>query len=73
MTNEVVGCRKCGKPMPAERLEFGYPDCMGCTPQAKPKGVMVYSHKTGGVLDITTDEGVFQALKGSADDGVERL
>lgn len=70
---DEVGCEKCKKAMPAERLELGLKTCMECSPKGRPKGVMVYSHKTGGVLDITDNEEVFRQLRGSADDGVESL
>lgn len=67
-----VGCSKCGKPMPAERLELGLSKCKDCSPKGKPKGIMVYGHKTGGVLE-TVDEQVFKEMKGSSDDKVESL
>lgn len=69
----LVGCTKCGKPMPAERLELGLSKCKECSPQGRPKGVMVYDDKAGGTLRVTDDEETFKALKGSADDGLERL
>lgn len=72
MGNEV-GCLKCGRPMPAERLELGFPNCKDCTPQGKPKGIMVYSHKTAGVLETVSNEEVFQRMKSSANDSLERL
>ena len=61
-----VGCQKCGKPMPAERLDFGFDRCSACTPQNKPKAVIVYSHKTAGVAEIVSDE-VFEQMKHSSD------
>lgn len=70
---ELTGCLKCGKPMPSERAELGLMSCKECTPQGKPKGVMVYSDKAGGALEVTDDEGIFQALKRAADDHVESL
>jgi len=70
--SEEVGCSKCGKPMPAERLEFGLHKCSACTPQSKPKGVMIYDHKTGGVLETTSDE-VFEEMKKSNDERLESL
>ena len=70
---EETGCAKCGKPMPAERAELGLMACKECTPQGKPKGIMVYSHKTGGMLEVTNDEEVFQRIKKAADDRVESL
>jgi hypothetical protein len=59
--------------MPAERLELGLETCMECSPKGKPRGVMVYSHKTGGVLEITESEEAFQELKRSADSGLGSL
>lgn len=59
--------------MPIERLEFGLLNCKTCTPQKKPKGIMSYSHKTGGVLITTDDDEEFRRLRGSADDSVESL
>jgi hypothetical protein len=70
---DMIGCLKCGKPMPAERAELGLHRCSACTPQSKPKGVMVYSHKTGGFLETTDNEEVFRSLRGSADESLESL
>jgi ribosomal protein L37AE/L43A len=71
--SDMIGCSKCGKSMPAERLEFGFHKCSACTPQTKPKGVMVYTHKTGGFLETTDNAEVFRDLRGSADESVESL
>jgi hypothetical protein len=68
-----VGCAKCGRPMPAERQELGFPCCKECSPQGRPKGVVVYSHKTAGVLELVYSEEAFRAMKRSADSGVESL
>jgi len=70
---KMVGCARCGRPMPAERLEFGFNCCKDCTPQTKPKGIMIYSHKTAGVLETTDSEEVFKAIKTGADARVEAL
>lgn len=59
--------------MPAERLEFGLDRCKECSPQGRPLGVMVYSHKTAGVLCVTEDRDAFRRMKTSADDRVEAL
>lgn len=71
--SDEAGCARCGRPMPAERLEFGLTRCKECSPQGRPKGVMVYDHKTAGVLCVTDSEEAFRALKRSADDNVESL
>lgn len=71
--DETIACAKCGKPMPAERLVLGLSGCKACTPQRKPLGAMIYSHKTGGVLEVTDNEEAFKKIKGSADDSVESL
>lgn len=68
-----TGCAKCGKPMPIERLELGFPNCKECTPQNKPFAFMVYSHKTGGILETTENPEVFKAIKTGADKRVEAL
>ena len=70
--SETTGCRKCGRPMPAGRLEFGYEDCAACTPQGKPRGVMVYEHKTGGWCE-PVNEDVFREMKTGNDGMVESL
>jgi len=69
-------CPTCGKQVPDERFEVvGDLRCIECTPQRpRAKGVMVYDHKTAGVLEICNDE-QFQAIKShndpSKDEGME--
>ncbi|MDB4430263.1 hypothetical protein N9273_00420 [bacterium] len=41
------------------RVEFGFDNCIDCAnenPVEPPKGVMIYSHKTGGELEIHSAE-----------------
>jgi hypothetical protein len=59
--------------MPAERLEFGLTRCKECSPQGRPKGVMVYDEKAGGFLETVENEDVFRQLKTSADSSLESL
>ena len=72
-TEEMVGCPRCGKPMPMERLVLGLDKCKDCSPKGRPKGIMIYSHKTGGTLSVIEDEETFKKIKGAADDSVESL
>lgn len=53
--------------MSNERLQYGLHHCSKCTDQSKPKGVMEYSHKAGGVLVVTDDKG-FRELKKTANE-----
>lgn len=57
-------CPECHRDVPDERRELlGVDTCPKCTPQrAKPRGVMAYSHKTAGVLDICETEAEFRAM-----------
>ena len=61
-------CPKCGKPTPDERYQaIGVLTCCDCTPQ-KPRllGVVVYDHKTGGVLELCNED-QFKAIKSHND------
>jgi len=51
-------CPGCGKDVPDERRDLlGVETCVDCTPQKpRPKGYMVYDHKTGGVMETCSDE-----------------
>jgi hypothetical protein len=62
-------CPECNADVPDERRELlGVDTCAKCTPQrAKPRGVMAYSHKTAGVLDICETDSEFWAMKGIAE------
>ena len=46
----------CGNPIEAARLEIGFKCCKACAftgpDLAKPRGVMVFSHKTAGEIEI---------------------
>lgn len=45
---------KCGKEIPAERLEI-LPDtttCVECSTVPRKVGIMVYPHKTGGYCEV---------------------
>lgn len=52
----------CGSPIEKVRLEFGLKICKSCAfslpdhDQATIKGRMVYSHKTGGEIEIMSTE-----------------
>ena len=61
-------CPKCGNETPSERYELlGVLTCINCTPQSpKAKGVVVYDHKTGGVLEVCNDD-QFEKLKSHND------
>jgi len=58
MTDTMHPCPKCGKPTPDERYQIvGVLTCCECTPQkSRPLGAMIYSHKTGGVLELCNEE-----------------
>lgn len=61
----MAKCALCGCDMQQERIELGLYHCRNCNKQQRPKGVMEYTHKTGGVLVITDEEG-FKELKKTA-------
>ena len=49
----------CGKPIHPMRTELGFDNCIDCAnanPVEPPKGVMIYSHKTGGELEVHSAE-----------------
>ena len=50
----------CGENVEQERVEYGFKNCALCAHEgpdvSKPKGRMVYSHKTGGEIEILTAE-----------------
>jgi len=47
----------CGNEIHPERYELGYKICLSCGDQSaarqKPYGTMIYTHKTGGSIQIT--------------------
>ena len=56
--NEYVMCG-CGSPMPYERFELGFKYCVKCAEQInrpKKRGRMVYEHKTGGYIEVLSDD-----------------
>lgn len=61
-------CPVCGIDVPDERRELlGVETCVKCTKQKpKPKGAMVYPHKTGGVLAICDTDEDYEAISKSA-------
>jgi hypothetical protein len=64
---EMIPCPKCGKPFPEERRDLGFGACIACTPQGeRPLGVVVYDHKTGGVLEVCNRD-QFEAIKSHND------
>lgn len=49
----------CGKPIESERLEFNLKSCFKCASkqsQEKPRGIMLYGHKTAGEIQIVSEE-----------------
>tara|TARA_R100000664_G_scaffold21279_1_gene30572 strand:+ start:202 stop:447 length:246 start_codon:yes stop_codon:yes gene_type:complete len=50
----------CGNTVEEIRVEFGYKICSVCAHEgpdvSRPKGRMVYSHKTGGEIEILSEE-----------------
>jgi hypothetical protein len=57
MNTETLFCR-CGSQIPSERIELGYKICVSCADKSyvKPKGVMIFGHKTGADIQILTQE-----------------
>jgi len=56
MSNTICGC---GNPVHPMRVEFGFSNCIDCAnenPVARPKGRMVYGHKTGAEIEIMSAE-----------------
>jgi len=55
-----VNCTACGSPVEGDREEMGLKVCMRCAfngvGQQEIKGRMVYSHKTGGEIEIMSAE-----------------
>lgn len=56
-----MNCANCTRPIEAERLEI-LPKtlvCSGCAhnlKQTRPKGIMTFDHKTGGTIQIMSEE-----------------
>ena len=50
----------CGKHVEEERVEYGFKNCAACAHAgpdvSRPKGRMVYGHKTGAEIEILTEE-----------------
>jgi len=49
----------CGNPIEQERLEFKLSTCVRCArsqPQERPRGIMLYGHKTAGEIQIVSQE-----------------
>jgi len=50
----------CGREIEKARIEFGFKNCSVCAHSgadvSRPKGRMVYSHKTGAEIEIHTEE-----------------
>ncbi len=49
----------CGSPMPLERKELGFNYCISCADKInrpKTRGRMVYEHKTGGYIEIMSND-----------------
>jgi len=61
----VHPCPACGKSTFDLRIELlGVVTCVQCTPQPTVVyGLMDYSHKTGGVLQIINDKKMFDKMK----------
>ena len=58
MVNEDNICG-CGREIEEARVEFGFKNCSVCAHSGadvpRPKGRMVYSHKTGAEIEILSD------------------
>jgi hypothetical protein len=57
LNTEILFCR-CGITIPVERSNLGYKVCVPCSDKnyVKPKGVMVYGHKTGAEIQILSQD-----------------
>jgi hypothetical protein len=68
-------CSECDNEFPDERHDLlGVATCISCTPQApKPLGVMIYDHKSGGVMETIDDPELFKQFKTSNDEMLESL
>ena len=59
MVNEDNICG-CGREIEEARLEYGFKNCAACAHSGadvpRPKGRMVYSHKTGAEIEILSAE-----------------
>ena len=54
-----MNCHICNDPIEPERYNLGLSKCKGCAfdyPDAKVKGAMVYSDKTGGAINVMSPE-----------------
>jgi len=51
-------CLKCGNSVPVERIELGYRNCVTCSTASykKPKGVMIWTHKTNPEIQIMSND-----------------
>jgi len=54
----MTSCVRCGKPIDPLRLELlpNVDTCVQCSGEVKKLGMMTFSHKTGGEVNILTPE-----------------
>jgi len=60
VNDNIRNCINCGREVERARVEFGFKNCSVCAHSgpdvSRPKGRMVYSHKTGGEIEILSEE-----------------
>lgn len=58
--DNIRNCINCGREVEKARVEFGFKNCSVCAHSgpdvSRPKGRMVYSHKTGAEIEILSEE-----------------
>ena len=54
----MINFCRCGVTIPNERIGLGYTLCVSCAEKGfvKPKGVMVWGHKTGAEIQILSQD-----------------
>ena len=60
VNDNIRNCVNCGREVEKARVEFGFKNCSVCAHSGadvpRPKGRMVYSHKTGAEIEILSEE-----------------
>jgi len=60
VNDNIRNCVNCGREVEEARVEFGFKNCSVCAHSGadvpRPKGRMVYSHKTGAEMEILSEE-----------------
>jgi RNA polymerase-binding transcription factor DksA len=66
-----MNCASCHQPIPQERLEAlpGTTRCVKCSDTRKVKGALIFEHKTGGSLQVVSEEQ--QQRMRAAEDSIE--